>query len=288
MKGVLFMKEKHNSPSLNKNFWVFIVLTYFISWLFWIPVAFTGQDVNGTKLLIPFVLGGFGPSVAGIIMVYRNNDKQGRVDFWKRVVDFKRISTSWYLFIFLVFPALYTFLFGINSLMGNPLPKFARTAQIASNPLLLIGIVITGILTGPLSEELGWRGFALDRLQARWSPLIASLVLAPFWWAWHLPLFFVRGTTQYRWGVGTPDFWLFMIAIVPLTILLTWVYNHNNKSILAAIFTHFMYNFSLGMVSPLSENNNLIQVILLFVIAIGLFATYERFSSSVQAGFEAR
>lgn len=279
--------ETKQSQTASKNFWTFILLTFTISWLFWVPLALSGQDVEGTTLLIPFALGGFGPSVTGIIMVYRNKNKQERRDFWKRVIDFKRISTGWYLFIFLVFPALYAILFGINSLMGNPLPKFARMAQIASNPLLLIGIVITGILTGPLSEELGWRGFALDRLQTRWSPLISSLVLAPFWWAWHLPLFFVRGTTQYKWGVGTLDFWLFMIAIVPLTILLTWVYNHNNKSILAAILTHFMYNFSLGMVYPLSENYNLIYVILL-AIAIGFFATYDRFSSSVRAGFEAQ
>ena len=282
------MLKKSNPISRNKRFLLFIVLTYLISWLFWIPVALSGQDVNETILLIPFVLGGFGPSIAGIIMVYRNRDKKGRRDFWKSIVDLKRISTKWYLFIFLIFPASFAILFGINSLLGNPLPEFERMAQIGSNPLFLIGIVITGILTGPLSEELGWRGFALDRLQARSSPLISSLILAPFWWAWHLPLFFIQGTTQYKWGVGTPDFWLFMIAIVPLTILLTWVYNHNNKSILAAIFLHFMYNFTLGMVSPLPENINFFPAILLCAIAIGLVATYDRLNSSIQAGLEAQ
>ena len=282
------MQKNSNLISGNKRFLLFIVLTYIISWLFWIPVALSGQDVNETILLIPFVLGGFGPSIAGIIMVYRNRDKKGRRDFWKSIVDLKRISTKWYLFIFLIFPASFAILFGINSLHGNPLPEFKRMAQIGSNPLFLIGIVITGILTGPLSEELGWRGFALDRLQARWSPLISSLILAPFWWAWHLPLFFIQDTTQYKWGVGTLDFWLFMIAIVPLTILLTWVYNHNNKSILAAIFLHFMYNFTLGMVSPLPENINFFPAILLCAIAIGLVATYDRLNSSIQAGVEAQ
>jgi membrane protease YdiL (CAAX protease family) len=253
-----------------------------------VPLALSGKDVNGTTLLIPFALGGFGPSIAGIIMMYRNKDKQGRRDFWKRVIDFKRISTGWYLFIFLVFPILYIVLFSLNSLLGNPLPPFERISQIAANPLLLIGIVITGILTGPLSEELGWRGYALDRLQARWSPLVASLVLAPFWWAWHLPLFFVRGTTQYKWGVGTPDFWYFMLAIVPLTILLTWVYNHNRRSILGAVLLHFMYNFSLGMVYPLSQNMNLLHVILMYAIAIGLVATDSRVDSRVQTRLESQ
>ncbi|MGB7873725.1 MAG: type II CAAX endopeptidase family protein [Anaerolineales bacterium] len=280
--------EGNYSQSVSKKFWIFILLTYIISWLFWIPLALIGQDVNGTMLLIPFALGGFGPSVAGIIMVYRNRDRQGRRDFWKRVIDFKRISTGWYLFIFLVFPALFAILFSLNSLFGNPLPQFERLSQIAANPFLLIGIVITGIITGPLSEELGWRGYALDRLQSRWSPFVASLVLAPFWWAWHLPLFFVRGTTQYQWGIGTPDFWYFMFGIVPLTFMLTWVYNHNQKSILGAILLHFMYNFTLGMVFPLSGINNLFHVLFLYVIAIGLIAAYDRLGNRVQTGLEAQ
>ena len=127
------MLKKSNPISRNKRFLLFIVLTYIISWLFWIPVALSGQDVNETILLIPFVLGGFGPSIAGIIMVYRNRDKKGRRDFWKSIVDLKRISTKWYLFIFLIFPASFAILFGINSLLGNPLPEFERMAQIGSN-----------------------------------------------------------------------------------------------------------------------------------------------------------
>jgi membrane protease YdiL (CAAX protease family) len=100
---------------------------------------------------------------------------------------------------------------------------------------MVVGMVVIGIITGPSSEELGWRGFALERLQSRWLPLVSGLILAPLWWGWHLPLFFVSGTTQYAWGFGTPSFWLFLMGIVPLSILLTWVYNHDGRSILAAV-----------------------------------------------------
>ena len=110
------------TQTVSKNFGVFILLTFIISWLFWIPLALSGQDVEGTTLLIPFALGGFGPSVAGIIMVYRNKNKQERRDFWKRPIDFKRISTGWYLFIFLIFPILYIVLFSLNNLLGIPSP----------------------------------------------------------------------------------------------------------------------------------------------------------------------
>lgn len=265
------MKGNSNQTQFDTNVIGFFVLTYVLSWIFWISAALSGQNVQATVWVIPFVLGGFGPSIAGIIFIYRGKSKVERRDFWKRVIDFKRISVGWYLFILLVFPVVFALTLGLNSLIGKPTPEFSAFSQIFANPLLLVGMIIIGILTGPLSEELGWRGFALGKLQTRWSPLISSLILAPFWWAWHLPLFFMQGTTQYRWGIGTAYFWLFMIAIIPLTILLTWVFNENKRSILAAVLLHFMYNFTLGVVSPLPERIFLFQVVFLFIAAGGVF-----------------
>lgn len=262
------MREENNLKANQRNFLKFVGLTFLISWLFWVPVALAGQDVNEGGLIIPYALGGFGPSLAGIIMIYRTQKKEGRLDFWKRVIDFKRISANGYLMILLVFPVVFSLAIGAAVLLGLPLPNFERLSQIGSNPVMLVGIVLTGILTGPLAEELGWRGFALDQLQAHKSPFVSSLWLAPVWWAWHLPLFFIKGTTQYNWGIGTLEFWLFAAAIVPLTVLLTWVYNHNQKSILAAVLTHFMYNFTLGMVYPLAGNILLLQVVFLVLAAV--------------------
>jgi membrane protease YdiL (CAAX protease family) len=249
----------------NKFPWIFFALAYALSWIFWIPTALSGQDGTATIWAIPFLLGGFGPSLAGIIMVCRKMEKEERRNFWKRTFDFKRISVACYLFMILIFPVLFVLSFLISSFLGNPLPNFETLAQIRSAPFMLVGMLIIGIVGGPLSEELGWRGYALDRLQARWSPLVASLIIAPFWWAWHLPLFFMKGTIQYNWGVGTLPFWIFLIGIVPLSILMTSVYNHNRRSILAPIFLHFTYNFTLNLIYPISNSVFLIEVILLFV-----------------------
>lgn len=85
-----------------------------------------------------------------------------------------------------------------------------------------------------LGEEVGWRGFALPRLQARYSPLIASLVLTPIWFAWHLPL-----------KVLNPDpisYLFYGLSFVPQTILLTWLFNRTNGSILAVGIAHVSFN----------------------------------------------
>jgi membrane protease YdiL (CAAX protease family) len=249
------------------SLWKFFILTFSLTWVFWIPNALSGQDFTTTIWLIPMMLGGFGPSLAGIIMTYSDGDKESRRDFWKRVIDIKRISMGWYIFIFLVFPAIFILIFGIRKLTGNPLPTFETLTQIRSNPLMLVGMIVIGIITGPLEEELGWRGFALDHLQKRWSPVVSSLILAPVWWLWHLPLFFIQGTRQSQWDLGSAAFWLFTAGIFPLTVLLTWVYNQNNRSTLAAVLMHFTYNFTMSLVLPLSVVNNLFHVILLSIVA---------------------
>jgi membrane protease YdiL (CAAX protease family) len=110
----------------------------------------------------------------------------------------------------------------------------------------------------------------LERLQKHFSPLISSLILAPIWWAWHLPLFFIQGTRQSGWDLGSPEFWFFTAGIFPLSILLTWIYNCNKRSILAAVLLHFTYNFTMSLVLPLSRSANLFHLVILFAAAVGV------------------
>ncbi len=213
--------------SNNKQLWTFFILTFFISWVLWIPAALSGQEVTKSIWVLPYILGGFGPSITAIILMTRFTSKPQRRDFWKRLLDFKRISMKWFFIILLVFPVAFGLSILLNTLLGQEIPGFNAVTGIIANPLSLVGIIVAGLFTGPLAEELGWRGFALDRLQNKWSPFLSSLILAVIWWAWHLPLFFIKGTTQNQWGFGSVFFWMFFLTIFPLTIILTWVYNND-------------------------------------------------------------
>jgi membrane protease YdiL (CAAX protease family) len=216
------------------------------------------------------MLGGFGPSVAAIILIYRSQGRERRRSFWNRVLSFKRISAGWYLFIVLIFPLLFGLSFLIDQALGYPQPAFPTLGAIKENPISLLGLVILGIITGPISEELGWRGFALDRFQPRCGPGMATLIIGLFWGLWHLPLFFIQGTTQYRWGFGSLRFWLFLLASFPLSAIFTWVANHNNRSILSAILLHFTYNFTLNLIYPFPARIFVYETGMLFVTAIGM------------------
>lgn len=70
--------------------------------------------------------------------------------------------------------------------------------------LLILPMLIFWLFFGPVPEEPGWRGYALDGLQSRHSALVSSLIVGIVWLAWHLPLFFIEGTWQAEHlGVGT-------------------------------------------------------------------------------------
>lgn len=105
----------------------------------------------------------------------------------------------------LVFPVLATLSVLVEVLAGRSAPFFPYLAALAAEPLLVLWLPVIALqvaLLGPISEELGWRGYAIDALQARWSALVSSLVVGFFWSVWHWPLFFIRdgGNFYYEWG----------------------------------------------------------------------------------------
>jgi membrane protease YdiL (CAAX protease family) len=150
--------------------------------------------------------------------------------------------------------------------------------RLLDQPLLIAPTLVFWLLFGPLPEEPGWRGYALDGLQARHSALGGSLIVGVVWMAWHLPLFFIDGTWQAeRLGVGTLLFWLWMINVIVESVLYTWIYNNTGRSILAAILFHFVGNAfgELFAISPQAEiySTGLSVAAVLLVIAFWGAAT---------------
>ena len=213
------------SPSKLSNAWVFLVLTFGISWLFWITAALFGQGADTLPVTLLFYLGGTGPPVAGIILTYLTQGMKGRRDYWQRVIEFKRIGVGWYAVILLTIPVLTVLAILWDILAGGSGAQFEGIVHFLSQPLEILPFAALMIFFGPFPEELGWHGYALDRLQVRWSALVSSLILGTAWALWHLPLFFIEGTYQNSLGLGTLPFWLFVTAMIPESILMTWIYN---------------------------------------------------------------
>jgi membrane protease YdiL (CAAX protease family) len=249
--------------------WPFFALTYGLSWLFWIPAALMGQDVTTLSVTLLMALGGIGPMVSGVVLTYLKQDRAAQRDYWRRVIQFNRIGPGWYTVIGLTVPALTTLAVLLDRLVGGQGAQLEAAQRFLSRPLAILPFAIFTLIFGPIPEELGWRGYALDRLQARWSALASSLILGLAWTLWHLPLFFIAGTYQHQLGLGSPSFWIFMLDKVPQSILMTWLYNHNQRSTLSAVLFHFTINFT-GELFALTARAERYQVLLWVVAAIAV------------------
>lgn len=264
------LKAKSHIPNAKLTSpWVYLAFVFLFSWAFTIPAALSGANLRESPLLmIAYAFAGLGPAVAAITLVYLTQDREGRRDYWRRMIDFRRIPRQWYAAIILLVPAQTALAAWLDWLLGGTGLKLELAARFLEQPLLILPYALFYLLFGPLPEEIGWRGYALDRLQIKRSALAASLILGAAWASWHVPQFFVPGTYQYGLGFGTPSFWIFMTGGTTVSaIFYTWFYNNTGRSTLSAILFHFMQNFT-GELFELSGRAEFYNFILTIAAAI--------------------
>lgn len=177
---------------------MFFVLTLAWTWICgFIPVVFgfTGTGI-GTFV---FYFGGGAPSVVALFLVFITYPKDARKDYFRRCFNLKKAGWKWPLITVAVFTALtvISVLIGVR-LLGFEMPTMDYIKAIAANPLNVFLVLLLSLISGPLNEEFGWRGYALDRLLVRFGFLKGSLILGFIWAIWHLTWYFTPGQAQYN------------------------------------------------------------------------------------------
>jgi len=248
--------------------WLFLGLTLGLTWLFWFLAAALDQAVPPWVVTILHFLGGLMPLAVAVGLTHLKHNRPFQRDYWRRIVDFRRISPGWYAVIFLLFPLKSGLAALIAVLQGGQGIAPEAAAGLADQPLLIVPTLIFWLLFGPLPEEPGWRGYALDGLQVRHSALTASLMVGVVWSLWHLPLFLIAGTFQAEQvGFGTLGFWFYMVSLPIEAILYTWIYNNTGRSTLSAILFHFVGN-AFGELFALSAQAEVYNFVLSIVAAL--------------------
>jgi uncharacterized protein len=212
--------------SKNKSLLNFILLLFILSIPLWILGAiYDVQIFPGFNLYqLPLAM----PMVAALILTYRENGRTGVLALLKRTYDFRNLKPKlWYLPILLIYPSIGFINYWIVRFSGTsiPSPHFSL--------VILLGYSTVFFMT--YAEELGLTGYAIDRVQQRYSALTSGLLLGLVWAGYHIPSFIISGYYSFAW-----IFWHVLYIIVG-RVLFVWVYNNAGKSLFAMALFHWTF-----------------------------------------------
>ncbi len=195
--------------------------------------------VDDLMWVILNVAAGSIPSILGLYFIYQNGGKDAfKAAIWSGV-DVRRIKRNWWLIILFMMPIIHATALLLGILVGGLVPELVLLQQWWLIPILFIGAFLP--ISNAFREEFGWRGYAVDPLQTRFNALVTSGIIGFAWGLWHLPLwYFPTGIQQY----ASIPFWGFMSNTIMLSIIMTWLYNNTNRSILSAVAFHVVVNIS--------------------------------------------
>jgi membrane protease YdiL (CAAX protease family) len=216
-------------------FFVFsFVLTWGYFWLIWAPLGLPDPLI---------ALGGFGPAASAFLMLAITSGKLGVLRLLRSIVNW-RVGVRWYLVALLGLPVLNLLAFlvvpGTLADFVAPSWRFPRVYLSEMAFSLTIGIA-------PMWEEIGWRGFALNRIQRLHGPVVGTLILGALWGVWHLPFFFgplARTGPDATVVSATIALVEFSVGLTGLSIVMTWVLNNCRGSTLLAILLHASFDSS--------------------------------------------
>jgi len=236
----------------------FLGLTFGWSWGFWGVQLLAAEGVIAGVGAVPN-LGAFGPTVAAFVLVAASDGRAGVRRLAGRAAQFD-YPARW-LAVALLFPP---------ALVGGALAVAVATGTTPAFPwagqpvVLVVAFGYIFALGGPIQEEFGWRGYLLDPLQARAGALGGGVAVGLVWAVWHLPLFFLPGETIYY----ENPFLGFAVSITLLSVLMTWVYNNTNGSLLPVLLLHTAFNWAQAMFPILDSDPASLALVAGLVLAV--------------------
>jgi uncharacterized protein len=238
----------------DKPLFLFFFIAFVLAWaVMALPIA---QNCNLLSEKLPFeillIFGSWMPNIAAFIVLGGVIKRRGAIKALLKGWLKWNMHPGWYLL------ALSPILFGfITIYLFQWIYGYSPSTGLFADPAAFIGLLVLITITGAMGEELGWRGFALPRLQLRMNALSASIILGIIWAVWHLPLWFA--------GLGFEaiPYWAYLLIGVSFSVMVTAACNSSGGSMLIATLFHLFLNVAVNML----ENEAYPILAAVFVIA---------------------
>ena len=251
------------------NIYKYFGLTILISWGLWSPL-YISEELNEFWVLP----GAWGPTITAILLTWVNSGKVGLKSLFKKILIWK-VNVMYYLFAIFGILMIGLVSVTVNDILGGNF--FDITVVLEGMgidngdfglALLLLPVfyLINTLLGGPIAEELGWRGYAQELLQNKYSPNVSGLIIGFMWSIWHLPLFIFLPK-----AVGSMPIWFYIPLMTSMGLIFSWLYNKTNGSVLLAILLHGGMNFTHGFLgADVFKDLKLLSIQVLFIIILAI------------------
>lgn len=214
----------------------YFVLANVVSWLAWAPLAAAGLG-GSTIHVSPYLhlVGGLGPLIAAVVVTTVCDGRPGLIRLRDRCTTVRGRLGSLAIAVGAPVSLFVLAAFALEA-SGRGEVAWADVGRSVEYPALNRPVFwVANVVFYGFGEEVGWRGFALPRIQARRTALTSALLLSVAWAVWHLPLFAFSAGMSSMGLLGVAG-WFF--SLVTGSILMTWLFNRSHGSVLAVALFH--------------------------------------------------
>ena len=232
---------------LSKDYllWTFSIMA--VCWGILAVLSLNGIFFNDNILLyIPYMLGGWSPTIASYIVLKKNNQVNNFKDWLRNVFDLKHNVFSYIMVL------IFAIIFILSQCLSSGYEKGV--------PFITIIALVPAMLFGGGLEEAGWRYIIQPELEKKCNFYLSTIIVSIIWWLWHLPLFYIEGIAQ-----DGMNFWLFGIKVLGLSFALASIKKNTNSVWLCVLF-HCLVN-SLTKIYVVNDKfiGNLVTTLILIV-----------------------
>ena len=257
----------------------FFAVTFAWSWIVWTPLVLAGlrviqldEDLRALLTFPALALGAFGPAVGACFAVWTLEGRAALAAFLRRFASLRFGWRAW-LAMFVVLGAVNVVAWYLPELFG-----YARPPMLLPTALVFPVWWLLMVFLGGGQEEVGWRGYILEPLEARFGLWGGNVVLGVVWSVWHAPLWFVPGSTQ-----ASMPFVAFTMGTIGLSFFFSWLMKASGGRPMAGLMVHGAYNAFIPLFPTIATEEDpsqvrwwLHQVLLLVVGAVFLWRVARR------------
>jgi len=233
----------------------FFIIAFIWSWILWIPLVLASQGIITvspkilSSITMPVsIVAAFGPLIGALIALHREHGKGSTVKYLRSFFDL-RLGWKAYLFPFLILGGCTAIAWLVPEIYGKE-----RLPMLLPSIWLFIPYLLMMIFLGGGQEEFGWRGYALPLLEKQFGLWLANIVLGIIWACWHLPLWFISGTSQTYMNFGG-----FILLTVGYCFLFSWIRYISGNRPFSGLFVHGVANAFIPFMPTLNMQKDVPQ-----------------------------